>query len=225
MLHLCGHFSNLSVLQKPSLSSIRNIIFDLGGVIINIDYQRSTDELRKLSACGKSIEFSQKSQSPLFDQYETGAISSEEFRKQLREAYELNGEDTALDAGWNAMLLDIPKERIGLLQRLGKTHRLFLLSNTNEIHLQAFNQIVRDSFGLPDLGSLFEKAYYSHEIGMRKPDAAPFEHILKENNLERSETLFIDDSIQHVTTARSIGIPAIHLQPPATILNIFDDAE
>ncbi|HSI89460.1 MAG TPA: HAD family phosphatase [Adhaeribacter sp.] len=204
--------------------SIRNIIFDLGGVIINIDYQKTIDAFKKLSAEGNTIEFNQKAQSGLFDDYETGRISDDEFRKQLRQHYQVHGSDEQIDAAWNAMLFDIPKERIELLRNLGAKYRIFLLSNTNAIHMAAFNQIVKTSHGIPSLDSLFEKPYYSHLVGQRKPDAAIFHQILAENNLRADETLFIDDSIQHIESARKCGLHTLHLAPPLTINEAFANA-
>ncbi|MFT2009977.1 HAD family phosphatase [Pontibacter sp. 13R65] len=206
------------------LQNIKNIIFDLGGVIINIDYGKSIRELEKFCQPGRTIEYSQKAQSKLFDLFETGASSAEVFRQQLRETYALEATDEEIDTAWNAMLLDIPKERIDLLLELGKRYRIFLMSNTNEIHLKRFNEMVEHSFTIPSLDSLFEKTYYSHLIGQRKPDAIVFEQILAENELQKEETLFIDDSIQHIESANKVGIKTLHLQPPLTINEVFRDA-
>ena len=201
----------------PALKNIQNIIFDLGGVILNIDYNLATQALRQFSSFQKDVEFSQKQQSELFDAYEKGEISSAEFRQQLREHYRINATDDQIDEAWNAMLLDFPQERINLLQALGSKYRLFLLSNTNEIHMLRFNQIANESFSIPSLDSLFEQVYYSHLIGMRKPDDIVFETILNQNGLKAEETLFIDDSIQHIESAQKLGIKTLHLAPPLTI--------
>ena len=205
------------------LQNIKNIIFDLGGVIINIDYNKSIHELLKYSKTGSAMEFTQKAQSELFDLYETGNSTCEQFRNSLRTAYNLEATDEEIDAAWNAMLLDIPKERLDLLQELGKKYRIFLLSNTNAIHLKKFNEIVAHSFTIPSLDSLFEQTYYSHLVGKRKPDAAIFEQILAENKLSKEGTLFIDDSLQHIKSADSLGINTLHLQPPLTINTFFKD--
>ncbi|WP_299823544.1 HAD family phosphatase [uncultured Pontibacter sp.] len=204
------------------LTNIKNIIFDLGGVIINIDYKKSIDELQKLCKDDCQVQYSQKEQSHLFDLFETGESSPEDFRNNLRETYQMRDvTDEQIDQAWNAMLLDIPQERIDLLRELSKKYRIFLLSNTNAIHLEAFNQIVAHSFSIPSLDSLFEEAYYSHLVGKRKPDAAIFEMILNSHNLAKDETLFIDDSIQHIESARAVGIQTLHLQPPLTINEFF----
>lgn len=205
-------------------ANIKNIIFDLGGVIINIDYQKTIDAFRKLSKANSTIEFNQKAQSALFDDLETGRISNEAFRQKIREHYHIVGSDEAIDDAWNAMLLDIPQERIELLRALHKNHKLFLLSNTNAIHLIAFNKIVQDSHGMPALDELFDKCYYSHLVDDRKPNPGIFERIVNENNLQKAETLFIDDSIQHIESAEKVGIKTLHLAPPLTINQVFADA-
>jgi len=206
------------------LDGIKNIIFDLGGVIINIRFQLALDAFQKLSKNGRVLEFSQSQQSGLFDDYETGRITDAEFRAKLREQYNIEATDDEIDEAWNALLLDIPEERIELLRELGNTYRLFLLSNTNAIHLIRFNQIIAESFTIPNLDSLFEKTYYSHLIGQRKPDAIVFEQILAQNNLVPTETLFVDDSIQHIQSADKLGIKTLFLAPPLTINEAFKDA-
>ena len=199
------------------LQNIRNIIFDFGVVILNIDYNLATQALKKLSRAGHEIVFSLRKQSPLFDQYEKGQISSAQFRDQLRQQYDLDATDEQIDDAWNAMLLDFPQERIDLIQALGSRYRLFLLSNTNDIHLRKFTELVRHSFSIPSLDSLFEQTYNSHLVGQRKPDAEIFQSILNQHNLKPEETLFIDDSIQHIESARQLGLRTLHLAPPLTL--------
>jgi glucose-1-phosphatase len=117
--------------------------------------------------------------------------------------------DTQIDAAWDAMLLDIPGEKLALLNTLKKRYRTFLLSNTNEIHIANFSAYLYRTYGAPDFSPYFEKWYYSARIGMRKPDAEIFEFVLRENNLAAEETLFVDDSEQHIRTAMKLGIQAV----------------
>lgn len=210
--------------HRMDLTGIKNIIFDLGGVIINIRYQNALEALQKLSKSQRAIAFTQQEQSRLFDDYETGRISDEAFRQGLRQHYQIEASDEEIDAAWNSLLLDIPAERIALLRQLGRKYRLFLLSNTNAIHLVRFSQIVAATCGIPNLEVLFEKTYYSHLVGQRKPDASVFEHILGQHQLNREETLFIDDSIQHIEGARQVGIRTLLLAPPLTINEALKDA-
>ena len=125
-----------------------------------------------------------------------------------------------IDNAWNAMLLDFPKERLILLAELKKDYRLFLLSNTNEIHINTISKILENNYGFKDLSHLFEKIYYSYKIGLRKPDIKIFQHVLNENGLIPEETLFIDDCATHIDGAKSLGINAYLLKDQETILDI-----
>jgi putative hydrolase of the HAD superfamily len=194
--------------------SIKNIIFDLGGVILNINYQLTIKEFENLGVKNFEILFSQAQQVGLFDELEKGLITPEEFRNGVRNITNIELKDRDIDNAWNAMLLDFPSNRLELLGEIKKDYRTFLLSNTNSIHLDEYNGILKSTFGLQNLSVYFDKEYYSHIIQKRKPDANAFEQILNENNLKPEETLFIDDSIQHVEGARKLNILAYHLNIP-----------
>jgi putative hydrolase of the HAD superfamily len=200
-----------------------NIIFDLGGVIINLSFQKMVDEFNKIKIGGKDFNtlYSKHKQNPLFDLFETGKITEADFRAQLQALLEINITDEQFDQCWNSILLDIPQERIQLLQQIGKSKRIFLLSNTNAIHKTCFDALVKKQFGLESLDSLFEKAYYSHLVGDRKPNASIFELVVNENKLDKSKTLFIDDSIQHIEGAKLVGLNTYHLIEPDNIVALF----
>lgn len=185
---------------------IKNIIFDLGGVILNIDYHRTSRAFQELEIKEFDALYSQAQQSDLFDLLETGMISPEAFRKQVRELVGIPLKDSQIDTAWNAMLLDLPKERIAILQAAKSNYNTFLLSNTNVIHLDSYTDQLQKEHGIKSLGELFKKEYYSHEIKLRKPNNEAFEYVLTANHLKAEETLFIDDSIQHIEGAQSIGI-------------------
>jgi glucose-1-phosphatase len=194
------------------LKSIKNIIFDLGGVILNIDYQLTSDAFKKIGFTDFDSFYSQKEQSNIFDLLETGKISSENFIAEIRKHFPSeNVSDAGILEAWNAMLLDLPMHRIELLHEVAKKYRIFLLSNTNQIHLEAFSKIITNAYGSDVLSPCFEKVYLSHQIGDRKPNASCFDMVLNENQLIPEETLFIDDSIQHIKSAESCGIHALFL--------------
>ncbi len=191
---------------------IKNIIFDLGGVILNIDYQLTSNAFKKIGFTDFDSFYSQKEQSNIFDLLETGKISSENFIAEIRKHFPSeNVTDSAILEAWNAMLLNLPLQRIDLLHEVAKKYRIFLLSNTNQIHLEAFSKIITNAYGSDVLSPCFEKVYLSHQIGDRKPNASCFEMVLNENQLLPEETLFIDDSIQHIKSAESCGIHALFL--------------
>jgi glucose-1-phosphatase len=200
---------------------IKSIIFDLGGVLLNLDYNRTTEAFKRLGIAEFERIYSQARQKQLFDEYEKGLIGSEEFRAEMIALLEGKPAPHEIDTAWNAMLLDLPHERLRLLEKLKSKYRLFLLSNTNDIHITAYSAYLLEAFGFPDLSHIFEKEYYSYRVGKRKPDKEIFELVLSENGLQPHETVFIDDSIQHVEGARVAGINAYHLQPPLTIMHLL----
>lgn len=184
----------------------KNIIFDLGGVILELDIPATITEFSKL--VGKDVEalFSQRKQSEVFDLFEMGKIDAPTFRDGVRKLFNINSSDQEVDNAWNAMLISFPKERITFLQEAAKNHKIFLLSNTNETHKRVFEEILKRDTGLDKIDGLFEHAYYSHEMGDRKPNPSIFETVLNNHGLKAEETLFIDDSIQHIEGAKSIGL-------------------
>ena len=188
---------------------MKNIIFDLGGVIINIDYFKTEQMFVDNGIANFGELFSQMKQSDLFDRLETGKIGELDFYNELRSVAESDISDGVIKDCWNAMLLDIPKERLDLLSKLKEEgYRIFLFSNTNIIHLVAFNQIAKEQHGLENLDGFFETAYYSHEFGRRKPHAESFQAILDKESLKPEDTLFIDDTMMHVEGARKTGMLA-----------------
>ncbi len=191
--------------------NIRNIIFDLGGVLLNVDYTLTIAAFKRLGMTNFDEFFTQAAQIKLFDRLDTGELSPDEFRDSLRELSGLQLTDRQIDDAWNAMLLDMPLERVDLLKRIGRHYRLFLLSNTNAIHYPVYMQYMHNTFGFNSLEALFEKQYLSYEVGLRKPDPAIYEMIIRENNLFAKDTLFIDDSFQHVEGARQAGLYALWL--------------
>lgn len=200
---------------------IKNIIFDFGGVLLNIDYYRAVEAFKRLGSPVISREHIQAAPTQLIEEYEKGGMSSPEFRMRFKAFIQLPLiTDQQFDEAWNAIFLDLPKERLDFLDMLRKEgYRIFLLSNTNEIHLQSvFEKINRAHFE-----SYFEKVYYSHLMNQRKPDCAIFETVLRENHLLPQETLFVDDSEGHINGARQAGLKVYHLTPNKTLQMIVSD--
>lgn len=202
------------------MKEIQNIIFDLGGVLLNLDIQKTADafahmgvkNFRELFALGHAASF--------FKEYEVGSINDDEFITALQNLARLQFERESVIAGWNAMLRDFPTERIELLMKLKKKYRLFLFSNTNAIHLTAFQKTYSDAFGGNLLDALFEKTWYSHAINRRKPDVKAFEFVLQDAQLAPHQTLFIDDALVNVEGARAAGMQGYHLEPGKTVMEI-----
>lgn len=200
----------------------KNIIFDFGGVIINVDYHLTARAFQQLGLDNFDELYSKAKQSSLFDEYEKGLISSAGFRAELKRILRADISDAAIDKAWNAMLLDLPQQRLELLARLKLQYRTFLLSNTNEIHIETIMRTLQAKTGMKDLSAFFERIYFSYEVKMRKPDACIFELVLRENNLAPGETLFIDDSPQHTEAAEKLGIHTHRLDVHTeSILDLF----
>lgn len=199
------------------MKNVRHIIFDLGGVILNIDYSRTAQAFAELGLKDFGSQFSQMQQNAFFDDWETGKIKREQFITELKNRISITPSDQAITDAWNAMLLDIPLRRLQILQQLQLHFDIFLLSNTNEIHEEAFNKILKSQCGFDSMGVFFDKVYYSHHVGLRKPGKEIFELLLQQNKLSPEKTLFIDDSPQHIETAGSLGLQTILMGKGMTI--------
>jgi glucose-1-phosphatase len=188
------------------LRQIKNIILDLGGVIINLDIPATILEFNQLSDVPFERLYTQAQQNEIFDQFDKGLIQEFEFFSRLKSDLRYQGTDESLLRAWNAMLLDVPSSRLNLLVTLKSKYSTFLLSNTNETHISVFEQELYRTHGVRNFEDYFDKVYYSCRIGLRKPDPEIFMHVLEEQGLDPAETVFIDDSVQHVKGAGSCGI-------------------
>ena len=228
---LCGLCHYLCVLSGFKISftvvqGIRHIIFDLGGVLLNIDYQLTEQAFIDAGITNFGQLYSQMAQNDTFDRLETGKMEPAEFLQAMRDASANQLTDAQILKAWNAMLLDFPVRRLQLLQQLRLYYDLFLLSNTNEIHEAEFNDILMRSHGIPNIGVFFDKVYMSHRVGLRKPMKEIFERVLNDNEIKPEHTLFIDDSPQHIATAKSLGIQTIYLEKGMTIEeHVFKNAK
>ena len=198
------------------IKGIRHIIFDLGGVLLNLDYNLTEKAFVELGIVNFGELYSQLKQSPLFDNFEVGKMGRAEFVAELQRVSPVPLTEEQICTAWNAMLLDFPLRRLQLLQQLRLYHDLVLLSNTNEVHEEAFNKILKNSHGV-NLAAYFDRVYYSHRVGMRKPDAEIIIRIMDEMGFKPEYTLFIDDSPQHIEAAKKLGIQTIFLDKGMTI--------
>lgn len=192
------------------MTKITTIIFDLGGVILNLDQDRT---LRAFNKLGADLDL-MNDVSTVFKDFETGRISADDFRNAIITHLKGNVTAAQVDDAWNAMLLDLPVERLTMLENLRKKYRVFLLSNTNSIHIDAFNLYLKQHHPSLDWFGLFDKVYYSYQIGLRKPDTNIYEFVLNENNLKPHECLFIDDMKANLNGANNIGLHTIWAKNP-----------
>jgi len=186
--------------------AIKNIIFDLGGVLYDIRYENIADTFRSYGLPEFEKLYAQAGQTEEIDLFEEGKISPAQFRNFIRSLTQKPLTDQQIDHAWNAILIDFPKNRVSLLEQLGKKYRLFLFSNTNEINCIEFERFVTEKFGENIFETHFEKAYYSHILGIKKPKPEAFQKICEEQCLNPSETLFIDDIERHILGAQKAGL-------------------
>ena len=205
------------------MNKIKNIIFDLGGVILNLDYAKTVDEFKKIGLLNFQDLYSQKMQNILFDDFEKGEVSSAEFISCLIDSENLKIKEIDFINAWNAMLLEIPMKKLEFIDALKKDYKVFLLSNTNEIHINKFEDDLKKNNMLNQFYKCFDKVYYSSRMGKRKPDENCFKQVLEENQLVPQQTLFIDDSVQHIKGAKRIGIETFHLEKNKSIIDLVPD--
>ncbi len=190
---------------------IKNIIFDLGGVLLDIDPLRTAKAFENLGLPSAIGEGGWTFNHPVFYQMEQGQISDHQFRDGIREILPASRTNEEIDAAWCAMLIDFPEEKVRLLEALKQSFNLYLLSNTNSIHLSSFRNQFEKKFGfLPD--RLFCETFYSHEIEKRKPTPESFQHVIEKLGIVPFETLFIDDSLKNLETAKEIGFATCHVR-------------
>jgi len=199
---------------------IKNILFDLGGVFLNIDFQLTNQAFIELGVPHFNEMFTQHFSNPLFELLETGKIGEAEFYDLFRQESKTNLTNEQIKSAWNALLLDFPKERIDWLEKISNKYRIFLFSNTNQIHHDYFIKDFANQFGGKNFDAFFEKAYYSQFLGLRKPYPESFQAILNEQGLQASETLFIDDTIKNIEAAEALGLQTVHLKHPFTVLDL-----
>ena len=219
------HFAFLCLIQNYSmeLKGIKNIIFDLGAVIINIDPERSRKSLDNISGGNYENDMKELVEGNFFEQYEKGEISTNDFVDTLAEALMQNASEAEIKKIWNMTLLDIPQARMDVLKRAKKDYNTFLLSNTNDLHIEAIYKMLEEEYNMPNLDSLFDKVYLSYEIGLRKPEPEIFQKVLNDNNLKAEETLFIDDREEHTLAAERLGIRVYHLTSEENLESLFDE--
>jgi putative hydrolase of the HAD superfamily len=217
MLHLSSHI--------PHHSSLKNIIFDFGGVICDLDIRRTVEKFKEFGPAKEGLRRTTEEQDRQFDllfsTYETGMITSQQFRDAIRNHYAVPPTDAAIDDTWNALLVGIPKPRIRLLESIKNTYRTFLLSNSNEIHYLKYRDDFRQNYGYANFDAIFEKVYFSFRLHLKKPDPAIFKLVLSENKLDPAETLFIDDTLMHIEAARNLGIHGYHLGQGEDVTLLF----
>ena len=193
------------------MEKIKNIIFDLGGVLLDIDYNLTRTAFEKAGVAHFDDMYSQASADQLFQKLEMGKITEHDFYKELNNSTGMDLSPADIRNAWNAMLLSFREDSLNTIKELKNKYQLYLLSNTNFIHMEAFNKIYHNKARTLPFDAYFNKAFYSCEIGLRKPDSICYQWVIDHLKIDASETLFIDDSVQNVAAAKDVGMQTVHL--------------
>ena len=204
-------------------AKIKNIIFDLGGVILDLDESITYKELGKMGINTSELAHS-KDLMEILSKFDTGIYTAPTFRKKMKA---LIGQekmtDQKFDSIWDAMLLDIPRERIEAIEKVKKHYKIFLMSNSNVIHYDLYVRDLQLRFGYNEFDELFNKSYFSFAEHLEKPDPRFFELILDHEGLLPEETLFIDDTAANIKVAQSLGIRTYHIRRDELVRNLFEN--
>ncbi len=207
--------------MKIDLNGIKNIIFDLGNVLLNLDFDASIKAFQELGLDKAVLDRQQAYADPVFYNLEVGKITPEFFRKKAREI--LNNPDLSdqqIDDAWYAMILDIPPHRVEAVQKLNKDYNVYLFSNTNQIHIERLRDEFMEQYGF-EFPSLFKEAYYSHEIHDRKPELSSFEKVIDLSGVDPNESIFIDDLENNIIGAQKAGLKTFWLKEGMEMTELF----
>ena len=201
---------------------IKNLLLDMGGVILDVSYQRVIETFKSYGIENFDKVYTQAKQVEIIDLFEEGKCSAEEFRDGVRKLVGKELSDEQIDKAWFSMILEIPRDVIQLLGVLKLKYRLFLFSNTNVLHIEYLKKEFERQLGFDLFNCVFDKAFFSNEIHHRKPHPESFKYVLEQAGIEAEETLFIDDSKQHLEGASEVGLNTYWLTNGETLIDLYD---
>lgn len=201
---------------------IKNILFDLGGVILDIDVPATLKQFYELGFPADLLQYPINMVTDIFYKYETGRIDTVTFRNEIRKKTGVEMTDEAFDRAWCAMIVRIPEERTALMKVLTKRYDLYMLSNTSELHVPVFEKMYHKASGIT-MQEAFKKLYYSFEIGCHKPDLEAWEYVIRDAGIVPGETLFLDDNIHNIKASQELGFQAIHIHERTNLMKLGFD--
>ncbi len=207
--------------MKIDLTNIKNIIFDLGRVLLNLDFEASIKAFQELGLQTDVLDNKQAYSDPVFYELEVGKISPKAFCDRVRKVLN-NPEatDLQIENAWYAMILDIPENRVKVVQDLSRNYNIYLFSNTNQIHIERLHRSFKTEYGF-GFHSLFVKDYYSHEIHERKPDLVSYQKVIELSGVNPEESVFIDDLEKNIIGAQQAGLKTFWLKNGMEMTDIF----
>lgn len=205
----------------PDLTNIKNIIFDLGKVLLNLDFTASIKAFQELGLSRDVLNNQQAYSDPVFYELEVGKVSPDEFCSRVRK--KLNNpkaSDLQIKDAWYAMILNVPSNRVKKLQELRQNYKVYLFSNTNQIHIKRLHADFYREHGI-EFPSLFDNDFYSHEIYARKPDLNSYEKVIELSRVNPMETLFVDDLEKNILGAKRAGLQTFWLKDGMEMAELF----
>ena len=206
----------------PQEKTTKNILFDLGGVILDIDVQATLKKFYELGFPSELLQYPLNMTTDLFYRYETGKIDTVGFRDGIRHISGVEVSDEELDDAWNAMIVRIPEKRTTLIKQLSERYDLYMLSNTSPLHAPVYERMYLETSGIP-MHEAFKKIYYSYDIGCHKPDAEAWEYVISDAGIIPGETLFLDDNIHNIKASQELGFQAIHIHERRSLTDLGFD--
>ena len=208
--------------MKIDLTNIKNIIFDLGKVLLNLDFNASIVAFQKLGLKTDVLDSKQVYSDPVFYELEVGKVTPEEFCNRVRKVIQNpDSTDSQIEDAWYSMILDIPASRVKVVQELSKNYNVYLFSNTNKIHIERLHRAFKTEHGI-DFPSLFVKDFYSHEIHERKPDLSSYQKVIELAGINPEESIFIDDLEKNIIGAQQSGLKTFWLKEGMEMTDIFE---
>lgn len=197
------------------------IVFDLGGVIVDLDSMKTFNEL--VSYARKELKLEEIAEHPLLHDFERGQIEASDFVRDLSQVIDAAVEHDQLIKSWNAMIIDVPPARLELVRKLGEQIPVYAFSNTNSLHIEFLDDMLRDRYGYDSVASYFDRAFYSYQMGHRKPDPESFDWIVKEMGAAEKNVLFLDDNLINIQAAERAGFKGWHITSPHQWIDYFSE--
>lgn len=213
--YLPSNFNDMSDL----LQGVDAIIFDFGNVLIDLDYPRVIKRFSEVAQKNREEIEELVVNAPVLQQFERGMIDPDEFRAEVNKLLGTNLRESQFDAIWNSMLKSITKERMNKVLQIGEKFDTYILSNTNIIHEMAYEEMIMEETGRLSLRDFVKEVFYSHEIGLRKPNLNCYEYVIDEIDNYPSRMLFLDDRLDNVESAQKAGMKAVQIFDPDSQLN------
>lgn len=203
------------------MKDIKTVIFDLGGVLMDLNKQRCIDAFVRLGFTDIEEYLGEYEQKGMFMELEDGTISADEFHDKIRNHIGKPVTDQQIDDAFNLFLVGIPDYKLTMLLQLRKKYRVFMLSNTNPVMFEGRIPEVFRTQGL-DISDYFDKFYLSYQLGATKPNPVVFEKIISDAGIQPNETLFLDDSRRNTDAAEALGFRTYLTAPREDFSSIFE---